>query len=271
MSSRITTAFGKGRKTLVGYLTAGYPDLGTTLKAVECLEQAGCDIVELGIPFSDPIGDGPVIQSASFRALENGVTPAACIELARQLRRTVRIPLVFMGYYNPILSYGPPEFCRQSAAAGVDGLIVPDLPPDESGILDKATADNGMDLIHLLTPTSTDERIGLVATKSRGFIYLVSVSGVTGARQGVPDYLQEFTAKVRAKTTKPLAIGFGISSPEQAKAIAGMADGVIIGSRLINLIDEDNTLERLSAFIGSIRRELDSSTGRLSAGQPGLS
>ena len=269
--SGISSAFSKGRKALIGYLTAGYPDMDTTLKAVQQMEKAGCDIVELGIPFSDPIGDGPVIQSASYRALQAGVTPAACIELVRRLRRTVRIPLVFMGYYNPIFSYGVGEFCRLSAAAGINGLIIPDLPPDESEGLDTAAADNGLDLIHLLTPTSTAERIKLVTRKSSGFIYLVSVAGVTGVREGIPDYLPDFVVKVRAKATQPLAIGFGISSPAQAGAIAGLADGVIIGSKLITLIDEDRTLGKLTVFINSIRLELDAVANHRADSGAGLS
>ncbi|MDV2989539.1 MAG: tryptophan synthase subunit alpha [Dehalogenimonas sp.] len=253
----VTGAFRPKHKTLIGYLTVGYPDIATTLKAVPLLEKAGCDMVELGIPFSDPIGDGPVIQAASFQALENGVTPVDCIELARQLRQKVNIPLVFMGYYNPILSYGLVDFCRQSATAGVNGLIVPDLPPDESGALDAAAADNGLDLIHLLAPTSTAERIELVAAKSRGFIYLVSVAGVTGAREGVPEYLPGFVAQVRRQASQPLAIGFGVSSPAQAAAMAGLADGVIIGSKLIKLIDEDPSLGGLETFVRQVRQALD--------------
>lgn len=253
----LTSKFGGGRKTLVGYLTIGYPDLETTLKAVPLLERAGCDIVELGIPFSDPIGDGPVIQAASYRALQQGMTPAKCIALALELRRNVKLPLVFMGYYNPILSYGVEEFCRDSAAAGINGLIVPDLPPDESNILDTAAIESGLDLVYLLAPTGTDDRINLVTRKSRGFIYLVSVAGVTGTREGVPDYLPDFVEKVRRKASQPLAIGFGISSPPQAAAMAALADGVIIGSKLINLIEEDPSLVKLETFVTEVRQALD--------------
>ncbi|ADJ25813.1 tryptophan synthase, alpha subunit [Dehalogenimonas lykanthroporepellens BL-DC-9] len=258
MMSALSEVFGRaGCKALIGYLTVGYPDLATTLRAVEVLEKAGCDVVELGIPFSDPIGDGPVIQSASFRALENGVTPQDCIETARQLRRTVRLPLVFMGYYNPVLSYGPVAFCRSAAEAGVNGLIVPDLPPEESGVLSEAARDAGLDLVHLLAPTSTAERVATVARQSRGFIYLVSVAGVTGTRSGVPDYLPEFIGRVRSATSQPLAVGFGVSTPEQAEAMAAHANGVIIGSQLIRLIDEDPSLGKLAEFIRATRRALD--------------
>ena len=255
--SRLSDAFRPERKALIGYLTVGYPDLATTLKAVPIMERAGCDVVELGIPFSDPIGDGPVIQSAAFRALENGVSPADCIETARQLRQSVRVPLVFMGYYNPVLSYGLEEFCLQAGEAGVNGLIVPDLPPEESGALSRAAEAGGLDLVHLLSPTSTAERIALVARQSRGFIYLVSVAGVTGARSGVPEYMPEFIGRVRAVAEQPLAVGFGVSTPEQAAAMAEHADGVIIGSRLIRQIDEDPSLGKLEEFIRQARKALD--------------
>ena len=257
--SRISATFQGGRKVLIGYLTVGYPDIETTLKAAKVLEKAGCDIIELGIPFSDPIGDGPVIQAASYRALLNVVTPADCIALAVELRRRISLPLVFMGYYNPILSYGLERFCRDSAIAGINGLIIPDLPPDESGELDAAAVENGLDLIHLLAPTSTADRIELVARKSRGFIYLASVAGVTGARHKMPAYLPEFIRSVRQQSALPLAVGFGVSSPQQARDIAALADGVIIGSRLLTLIDEDPSLALLGAFVDEVRLALDKS------------
>lgn len=256
--SGITRAFGGGRKALIGYLTVGYPDIETTLKAAVLLERAGCGIIELGVPFSDPIGDGPVIQAASFRALQNGVTPSRCVEIAAELRRRgLMAPLVFMGYYNPILSYGIEAFCRDAAAAGVSGLIVPDLPPEESGGLDAAAGEHSIDLIYLLAPTSTEERIGLVARKSRGFIYLTSVAGVTGARAGVPEYLPGLVGKVRRQARLPLAVGFGVSTAAQAAAIGRYADGVIIGSRLLKLIEEDPSLAKLEEFTAGVRATLD--------------
>ena len=253
----LTLKFEAGKKVLIGYVTVGYPDIETTLKVVPLLESAGCDIVELGIPFSDPIGDGPVIQAASYQALLNGVTTRTCLDVARQLRCKVKLPLIFMGYYNPILSYGIDAFCRDSTEAGINGLIVPDLPPDESEVLDAAATDNGLDLVHLLAPSSTDERIELVAQKSRGFIYLVSVTGVTGTRDGVPDYLPGFVEKVRQRASRPLAIGFGVSSVSQAATMAAMADGVIIGSKLLRLIAEDRSLGKLRDFVTEARRALD--------------
>ena len=250
--SRLSSKFSNGHKILIGYLTVGYPDTETTFRAAKVLEGAGCDIIELGIPFSDPIGDGPVIQAASYHALQNGVTPATCIEVASTLSREIEMPLVFMGYYNPILSYGLERFCRDSAAAGINGLIIPDLPPDESSELDISATASNLDLIHLLAPTSTSDRIALVAQKSRGFIYLTSVAGVTGARVSVPAYLPEFISRVRSKADQPLAVGFGVSSADQAKTIAKYADGVIIGSRLLQLIEMDPSLSQLSEFVSNV-------------------
>jgi len=262
--SRISEKFIGGRKALIGYLTVGYPDVETTLRAVPILEKAGCDIIELGIPFSDPIGDGPIIQAASFRALQNGITPDICLETAKNLRSLgVLTPFVFMGYYNPILSYGLARFCRDAAEAGADGLVIPDLPPDESGELDSAATTNGLDLIHLLAPTSTADRIRLVAEKSRAFIYLTSVAGVTGEREGVPEYLPDLVARVRRQAVQPLAVGFGVSSAAQAAVIADLADGVIIGSRLLKLIDEDLSLAKLGGFIAGVRRALDEVSQKL--------
>jgi tryptophan synthase alpha chain len=256
--SRISSKFANGHKVLIGYLTIGYPDIETTIRAAKVLEGAGCDIIELGIPFSDPIGDGPVIQAASYHALQNGVTPAACLEVASTLSREIETPLVFMGYYNPILSYGLGRFCRDSASAGIKGLIIPDLPPDESSELDMLAEASNLDIIHLLAPTSTSDRIALVAQKSRGFIYLTSVAGVTGARGSVPAYLPEFISRVRSQGNQPLAVGFGVSSADQAKTIAKDADGVIIGSRLLQLIEKDPSLRQVREFVSNVRAALDS-------------
>jgi tryptophan synthase alpha chain len=172
------------------------------------------------------------------------------------LGREIETPLVFMGYYNPILSYGIERFCRDSAAAGINGLIIPDLPPDESAELDMSAAASNLDLIHLLAPTSTSERISLVSQKSRGFIYLTSVAGVTGARDSVPSYLPEFIERVRRKSDQPLAVGFGVSSAQQAGEIARYADGVIIGSQLLRLIEADPSLSQLQRFVEQVVRDL---------------
>ena len=255
---KIGDVFKKKAKALIAYVTVGYPSVEATRKIVPLLEENGADIIELGIPFSDPIGDGPVIQGASFRALKSGVTTRTCLEVASRLKKKTTVPLVFMSYYNPIYCYGISKFCVSCAKSGIAGLIVPDLPPEEAGELEAACLDNGIDNIFLLSPASTEERIRLVAARSRGFIYLTSVTGVTGARERLPDNLSDFIRRVRGMTAQPLCVGFGVSSAAQAKEIAGLADGVIIGSRIIQLLTEDNDYSTLTSFIREIRKALDS-------------
>ena len=243
-------------KALIGYITVGYPDIETTLEVVPLLAKCGCDIVELGIPFSDPLADGVTIQKSSFRALQNGVTPKICLEITRQLRQKVDIPLVFMSYFNPVLSYGLTEFVTDCVRSGIDGLIIPDLPPEEGVELEVITRQRGLDLIYLLAPTSTESRIRLVTEKSRGFLYLVSVAGVTGTRSRLPADLAGFVARVRTVAKQPLCIGFGISTAAQAKQAARIADGVIVGSRFIQLMKTGN-LDAVAVFAKSLRRALD--------------
>ena len=256
--SGITSVFNQGHKTLIPYVTVGYPSIEATLKVVPILASSGCDIVELGIPFSDPVADGVTIQGASFHALQNGVTPKVCLEVAKELSRKTQVPLVFMTYFNPVFSYGLEEFCGACAGSGVSGLIIPDLPPEEASELEAVTQRQGLDLIYLLAPSSTEERIRLVAKRSRGFIYLVSVTGVTGARDRLPTDLEAFVARVRQVATQPLCVGFGISTPEQAKRVARIANGVIVGSRLIQLMEaEDNFISSVSHFIKGLRQALD--------------
>ncbi len=228
------------------------------MEVVPLLASSGCDIVELGIPFSDPLADGATIQKASFCALENGVTPHLCLEIAGQLSQKVSIPLVFMTYFNPVFSYGLSKFSSACASSGISGLIIPDLPPEEGSELETVTRQQNLDLIYLLAPTSTEERIRLVADRSRGFIYLVSVTGVTGARQKLPADLAAFVARVRKAAHQPLCVGFGISTPEQARRVARIADGVIVGSRIIQLMEaEDNFVSPVSSFIKELRQTLD--------------
>jgi tryptophan synthase alpha chain len=254
--SRIAPALAK-RKALISYLTVGYPSVSMTLEIVPALAGWGCDIVELGIPFSDPLADGTTIQQAGQQALQNNVTPELCLDIASQLRGKTDIPLIFMTYYNPVFSFGLRAFCRASAQAGVDGLIVSDLPPEEGAELEVCASEAGTDLIYLLAPTSTEERIDLVAQRSRGFIYIVSVAGVTGARASLPTGLEELVTRVRERTSLPLCVGFGISTPEQAKRVARIADGVIVGSRLIQLLDSYPSSE-LREFVAGLRNALDS-------------
>jgi len=255
--SRIASIFaGANHTALIPYITVGYPTVETTLKVVPLLASSGCDIIELGIPFSDPLADGATIQRASYEALRQGITPKVCLEVAQQLRRQVEIPLVFMTYYNPVLKFGLEHFCSKCAEVGIDGLIIPDLPPEEGEELEQSTGKHGLDLIYLLSPASTEERIELVAKKSCGFIYLVSLTGVTGARDKLPEELESFVARVRKRTEKPLCIGFGVSTSEQARRIAKVADGVIVGSRIIQLIKVDNSLKNLCSFVKGLRDAL---------------
>ena len=255
--SRITSAFAQKKHTaLIPYITVGYPSIETTLKIVPLLASSGCDIVELGVPFSDPLADGATIQRASYEALRQGVTPKVCLEVAQELRRQVEIPLVFMTYYNPVLKFGLEQFCSKCTEVGVDGLIIPDLPPEEGQELEQSTKKHGLDIIYLLSPASTEERISLVTSRSSGFIYLVSLTGVTGARAKLPQELEGFVARVRERTEKPLCVGFGVSTPEQARRIANVADGVIVGSRIIQLLDEDKSLKNVRFFTKSLREAL---------------
>ena len=256
--SKIASVFSQpGHKALIAYVTVGYPSIEATLKAVLLLADSGCDIVELGIPFSDPLADGVTIQKSSFHALHNGVTPQLCLELAEQLSQKVDIPLVFMTYFNPVFGYGLKEFGTACAGSGIQGLIIPDLPPEEGSELEAASRRQGLDLIYLLAPTSTEERIRLVAERSQGFIYLVSVTGVTGARDRLPADLEAFVARVRKVATQPLCVGFGISTPQQASQIAQIADGVIVGSRLIQLIEMEDDFISLARLVRGLRNSID--------------
>lgn len=259
--SRIASVFSQPEHiALIPYVTVGYPSIEATLEIVPLLASSGCDIVELGIPFSDPLADGATIQKASSRALQNGITPKLCLEVAKELSQNVGIPLVLMTYFNPILNYGIKEFCAACANSGVDGLIVPDLPPEDGLELEVTGQRDGVDLIYLLAPTSTEERIRLVADRSQGFIYLVSVTGVTGVRDRLPADLEAFVARVRKAAKQPLCVGFGISTPEQAGQVAEVADGVIVGSRIIQLMEVgDESMVLLRGFVTELRSALNES------------
>jgi len=260
MSGRIEETFARlkaqGRTAFVAFVTIGYPEIDSTPGLVKALIEGGADLIELGIPFSDPLAEGPTIQASTFRALENGVTTDTCLDTVRKLRADgVTAPFILMGYYNPILAYGVERFARDAAEAGADGLIALDLPPEESGPLHEACVSSGLRVIYLLAPTSTDERIRAVAERASGFVYCVSLTGVTGARASLPPGLAAFVARVRAATPKPLAVGFGIGSGEQAQAVAQLADGVIVGSALVKRAGEST--ERVRALAVEIRKALD--------------
>ncbi|MBC8449822.1 MAG: tryptophan synthase subunit alpha [Chloroflexi bacterium] len=260
-TTHIAEAFARaraeGRAALMPYLTLGYPTPHLSLELVEAIVAGGADLVELGIPFSDPLADGPTIQRATYLALQQGMTVARCLEMAAELRaRGVQVPLLFMGYLNPILAYGVEAFVRASAQVGVDGLIVPNLPPEEADEVEEACRNSGLALVYLLAPTSTDERIALVSRQATGFIYLVSVTGVTGARNRLPPGLAGFVSRVRAVTEMPLAVGFGISTPVQARQVGELADGVVVGSAIVRLA-EDESARKVEDFVRSLRRGLE--------------
>ena len=222
---------------LIPFITAGDPDLQTTLKIMLALEAGGADCIELGIPFSDPTADGPIIQRASERALKRHITLRQILQMLRQFRYRSDLPVILFGYFNPFFKFGLQKFCRQSARAGADGVLCVDLPPEESEELKRWTDAEEMDLIFLLSPASGEDRVKLVAQRGRGFIYYVSVTGVTGMRQSFNDQLRSQVVEVRRVTSVPVGVGFGISTPQQAAWIVEFADAVVIGSALIEAIE----------------------------------
>ena len=234
--SKIRDAFKNG-KAFIPFITCGDPDLETTAKIVRAMEQAGADLIELGIPFSDPTAEGPVIQGANIRALAGGVTTDKIFAFVRELRKDVKIPLVFMTYANVVFSYGTERFVKTCAEIGIDGLILPDVPFEEKDDFAPVCKAHGIDFISLIAPTS-ENRIAMIAKEAEGFVYLVSSLGVTGMRSEIRTDLKEITAKIRENTDTPCAIGFGISKPDQAAALADCADGVIVGSAIVKLIAE---------------------------------
>lgn len=236
--SRLEGLFkGRSKKALLmPYTTGGYPTVKDCRQVLEAFIAGGADMIELGVPFSDPLADGPVVQASTQQALDQGVTPDDVLQLASEF--TSRVPVVLMIYYNCVFAYGVDRFVEAAAAAGVDGLIVPDLPVDEGEEFIDACRARGVDAILMVAPTSPDERIELIAGSASGFIYCVSVAGVTGARTSLSEQLPDFLGRVRARTDVPLAVGFGVSTSEQAAEVARFADGVIIGSRLISMLDE---------------------------------
>jgi tryptophan synthase alpha chain len=227
----------EGKTGLILFLTAGFPDMDATLELVPALAEAGADCIELGVPFSDPLADGPTIQASSLHALKNRVTLESCVNLVAALRdRVPDTPLILMGYYNPILSYGLPRFGHDAEQAGVDGVIVPDLPPDESGPLVEVCRPRGIHVIPLLAPTSTDTRIEMACGTASGFIYCVSLTGVTGAREDLTSRVFRLLERVRRYTELPLAVGFGISRREHVESVGRVAQAAVVGSALIKVM-----------------------------------
>ncbi len=240
------------RATFMPWWMLGYPDLPSSIKMIQALIDAGADAIEIGIPFSDPLADGVVNQMAAQKALENGTTLTDCIGAIKTLRDGgATVPFLVMSYVNPLLAYGLDRYTADAAAAGADGFIVPDLPPDEADEFLKTCDARGMALISFLAPTSNSERIKLAAEKARGFIYLVPVTGITGARDALPTDLETYIKRVRSATDTPLAVGFGVSTPEQAHAIGQWADGVIVGSALTRAFQRDgaDAVHKLAAAL----------------------
>lgn len=258
----ISTAFDvarrEGRPALMPYFTLGFPTQGASVQIVSAIARAGADLIELGVPFSDPLADGPTIQHSTQVALEGGMSVPRCLAIVAQLRLNgISQPLLLMGYYNPILSYGIGRFVTEAAQAGADGLIVPDLPPEEAGDLEKHCRASQLALVFLVAPTSTSERLALVAAHSTGFLYLVSLTGVTGARDQVSSGLEEFIARVRRVTSLPLAVGFGISTPGQASQVGRLAEGVIVGSALIHAVGESREpVDTAKAFVEGFKEAM---------------
>jgi tryptophan synthase alpha chain len=263
--SRINRTFDllkeKNQSALIPFIMAGDPDIRTTEALVFKMAEAGADIVELGVPFSDPLADGPTIQSASQRALKNGINLKDIFSLVERLKE-VNIPLVLMTYFNPIFKYGLREFAEDCQKSGVDGVIIPDLPPEEAGPWIQEARRRGLDTIFLIAPTSPPNRIRLVSRCSRGFIYYVSITGVTGTREKLPEELELAVKAIKEQSRKWVAVGFGISTPEQAKRISLFADGVIVGSAVVKMIEENlnnpELTNRVRDFVSSFSKALKS-------------
>ncbi|HEV8146138.1 MAG TPA: tryptophan synthase subunit alpha [Bryobacteraceae bacterium] len=247
----------KKRAALIGYLTAGDPAPERTPEWIWALEQGGVDLIELGVPFSDPIADGPVIQRGSDRALKAGMSVAKVLEIARKVRERSAVPLILFTYLNPVLRYGLDKLASDAKAAGIDGCLLTDLSVEEAAAYNGAMRGAGLDTVFLAAPTSTPERMELVARYSTGFVYLVSRTGVTGERASVSDALGPLIASMRKITEQPLCAGFGIATPEQAGQVARMADGVVVGSAIVRMIEQGSSASELEAFARSLRQGMD--------------
>ena len=259
-STRISKKFwelrASGELGIVTYITAGDPSLHATLKFVLALAEAGADVIELGVPFSDPLADGPTIQRASERALKSGTTLAGVIDLVRCIRQSSQIPLVLFSYYNPILQMGLEDFARVASQSGADGVLATDLTPEESADYRRILVAHHLDTIFLGAPTSTDERLAKIAAVSSGFLYLISRTGVTGAKDTLPDDLPALIRRARAVTQLPIAVGFGISLPGHVSVLGGLADAAVVGSALVSEIENAKSVEAASAALAARIRSL---------------
>ena len=258
--SRISDTFeqlkARGRRGLIPFVTAGHPDLFTTRRLLPALQNAGADIIELGVPFSDPIADGPVIQRSSQQALRNGVTLKKILALVAEMRSELRVPIVLFSYINPVLQFGLEDFARAGAEAGVDGVLLSDLPFEEAAEVRNTLSKNSIDLILLAAPTSTDERLRMIAENARGFIYAVSRTGVTGTRDELSHQAEELVQRLRALTRLPVAVGFGISTADQVRQVWDYADAAVVGSAIVKEIEENSErpdlVEQVENFVRSL-------------------
>lgn len=252
----------RGEAALIPFITAGDPDIQTTFALVQEMVRQGADIIELGVPFSDPMADGPTLQRAAERAVRNGTSLSHILGLVSRLRQSLSVPILLMGYYNPIFRYGGERFAEDARRAGVDGVLCVDLPPEEADELKRATDLHDLDMIFLLAPTSSLARAQAVLTRARGFIYYVAVTGVTGARTTLPPDLGDMVRRIRAISPVPVGVGFGISSPEQAAQVAGVADAAIVGSAISQIIEQSlgqaDMVERVGAFVAQLKSALRS-------------
>ena len=262
--TRITDTFAALRTrrevALIPYITAGDPNLDTTFEIVHELARQGADLIELGVPFSDPMADGPTHQRAAERALKSGTSLSRILNLVQRLRQSLDLPIILFSYYNPIFRYSGERFAADARAAGVDGVLCVDLPPEEADELKRATDKNDLDLIFLLAPTSSLARASAVLTRARGFVYYVAVTGVTGARNSLPAGLSEMVRRIRAISPVPVGVGFGISSPAQVTEVAQLADAVIVGSAISQIIEDHqgqaDLIPQVGSFVSSLKQAL---------------
>jgi tryptophan synthase alpha chain len=270
--SRIAPTFARlkaeGRRALMPFIMGGDPSLEATETFLTRCAEAGADLLEIGIPFSDPIADGPVNQRAALRALRAGTTLAGVLDMVSRMRRQVTQPIVLLSYYNPILCLGLVPFATRAAEAGVDGVVIPDLPPEEGAALRAAADPADLDVVFLAAPTSTDARLARVASASQGFIYCVSLTGVTGVRANLGSDVGALVGRLRAHTRLPVCVGFGVSTPEHARQIASVADGVIVGSAIVATIEREGAGAgaALREFVGALRGGVDAAGGHPQAG-----
>lgn len=255
--NRITEVFKRG-KALIVFITGGDPDIETTEKLIPAIEKAGADLIEIGIPFSDPVAEGIVIQEADERALKNGCTTDKLFDMVSRVRQKTDIPLLFMTYLNPVFTYGKEKFSHRCAECGIDGIIVPDMPFEEKGELLETLEASNIDLVSMIAPTS-EERIEMIAREAGGFIYCVSSLGVTGVRKNITTDIEQMVKKIRNVTNTPCAIGFGISTPEQAGAMAAVSDGAIVGSAIVKLIAQygRNSIGPVSEFVSALKKGIE--------------